>query len=160
MRSRSSDDREEEIARLQEQILRLREEEGVDSSAKTDSTVSAATTATAGTSEREEEEEESLADAWRAAVGERKKLENLKSEKRVMLLSEGDLIEGGILENDSNELSGILPAALGAVVAVVFLLLFAQVPVGQEGYQKYSAPTGPTTVKTIDLGDLNPARKE
>jgi hypothetical protein len=62
-------------------------------------------------------------------------------------------------ETDPSQSSegGILLPILGAVLAVVFLVGFSQVPVGQQDLSKYSAVK---TSSQIDLGDLNEARKK
>jgi hypothetical protein len=52
---------------------------------------------------------------------------------------------------------GVLTSVLGAVALAVFLAVFSQVPVGQEDLSKYSAIKAPS--QQIDLGDLNRVRK-
>ena len=53
---------------------------------------------------------------------------------------------------------GGLTTILYAVGAVALLLLFSQVPIGQEDLSKYSVGSSPS-VEQIDLGDLNRARR-
>lgn len=121
--------REEEIAKLEAQLRQLRDEEGLTES---------------------KDMEEKLA-AKENEISRR--LEKMKGKE--MLLSEQELISGGLVEvADSNVVDSRF-GVIVAVAAVVFLLLFAQVPVGQEDLSRYSA-TGSSSVKTIDLGDLNP----
>ena len=49
---------------------------------------------------------------------------------------------------------GLVTKVVGGLVA---LIVFSQIPVGQEGLSKYSANTsGPTKATIIDLGDRNP----
>jgi hypothetical protein len=71
-----------------------------------------------------------------------------------MLLSEQELIEAQIMEKQDDSDGNIVPKVAAALGLAVALLLFAQIPVGQEDYQKYSV-SGSSTVRTIDLGDLN-----
>jgi hypothetical protein len=59
--------------------------------------------------------------------------------------------------SQSSEDGGVLLPIIGAVLAVVFLVGFSQVPVGQQDLSKYSAVK---TSSQIDLGDLNEARKK
>lgn len=126
--------REEEIARLEEQLRKLREEEKV-SSTLTDFP---------NLSEELSEEEKKIA----------QQLEMIKGKD--MLLSERELIGDGIVENAESEVSGGgIFKVVGAVVALILLIAFSQVPVGQESLSQYSA-TGSSAVKTIDLGDMNP----
>jgi hypothetical protein len=121
--------RDEEIAKLEAQLRQLREnEEAPDGSTKEDDKLSIA--------------------EFEAA---KRRLEMVKGKD--MLLTEHALLSGGLLDNESK--GGNLFGIVGAVVAVVFLLLFSQVPIGQENLARYSA-TGSSNVKSIDLGDLNP----
>eukprot|EP00550_Attheya_septentrionalis_P005320 CAMPEP_0198291808 /NCGR_PEP_ID=MMETSP1449-20131203/9205_1 /TAXON_ID=420275 /ORGANISM="Attheya septentrionalis, Strain CCMP2084" /LENGTH=183 /DNA_ID=CAMNT_0043990491 /DNA_START=62 /DNA_END=613 /DNA_ORIENTATION=+ len=70
--------------------------------------------------------------------------------------TEGDLDSQGILEETEKGGLGLLPT-IGLVVAtIVALAIFSQVPVGQEDFTRYS--TTPTTSARIDLGDLNEGR--
>lgn len=70
-----------------------------------------------------------------------------------MLLSEAELYQAEIMSEVEEE-GNIISSVLTVVGALLFLVLFAQVPIGQEGLSQYSA-TGSSAVKTIDLGDLN-----
>lgn len=76
-----------------------------------------------------------------------------------MILSEQELIDGGIVEtteagSNNNDIivTGVLFIAL-----IAGLISFAQIPVGQESLTQYSA-TGSraSSFKQIDLGNLNP----
>jgi len=120
--------REEEIARLEETLRKLREEEGLSSEKEDDVTMT--------------EEEQKIS----------RRLEMVKGKD--MLLSESELIGDGIVENAGGESSNGLLNVVAAVVGLVLLVAFSQVPVGQESLSQYSA-TGSSTLKTIDLGDLN-----
>ena len=57
----------------------------------------------------------------------------------------------------AEEGGGGLTTILAGVGLALFLVLFSQVPIGQEDLSKYSAIKAPT--EQIDLGDLNRARK-
>ena len=77
-----------------------------------------------------------------------------KMQENDMVLTESFLYDGNIAEDQSTEGGSIVSTILTAVAAVVFLIVFSQVPIGQEDLSKYSvAPT--STSRTIDLGDLN-----
>lgn len=133
--------KEEEIARLEEEIRRLREQEPSSSFGEE--------TAATRTAE--------LLLAQEAA--EKKKRLNAEVKGKDMLLTEGALIQENLLDNEEeSSTAGMLPAILGAVVAVCVLALVSQVPLGQEDFSRYSAPTGPTVSTKIDLGDINPDR--
>lgn len=119
--------REEEIARLEQQLRKLREELKEDD---TDDPLL-----------NEDEIEKT-----------RVALEKVKGKD--FILSERDLIEQQLM--DQKETSGVaLLPVLATVAVAVFLFFFAQIPVGQDEYTKYGA-TGSSVIKNIDLGDLNP----
>ena len=124
------DSKEEEIARLEDQLLRLKEEE--DGAEKTF---------------LEANNERTTARA--------RKLEKMQGKE--MILSEQELYDGGFVEEE-NSGGGNIAGLVGAVLAVVGIIAFAQIPIGQENLSRYSA-TGSAIIKTIDLGDLNPDRK-
>lgn len=124
--------KEEEIARLQEQIRMLQQEQ-----------------------EKEEAPESATSSAPVLADKRSAELERVKGKD--MPFTEGDLIASNIIPaNESNNGMAILPAILLAIGALVFFVAFSQVPVGQEDFAKYSV--APPT-QTIDLGDLNPDKK-
>lgn len=84
----------------------------------------------------------------------RRRLEKMKGKE--MILSERELqglINGG--NEAAGKPSGGILGVAGVVAVVVGLLVFAQVPIGQENLARYSA-TGSSNVKSIYLGDLNP----
>lgn len=70
-----------------------------------------------------------------------------------MFLSEGWKEEDAVTSSEGSLFGNILKA----VGVAVFLVLFSQIPIGQEDLSKYSAIKAPT--ETIDLGDLNRARQ-
>ena len=123
--------REEEIAKLEEQLRRLREEEA-NSPTATKSDVSY--------------------DGKINAV-EQRLLEKVKGKD--MILSERELYDDNIMEDQSTEGGSIVQNILIAVAAVVVLGIFSQIPIGDDGLSKYSAQAGPTVSRSIDLGDLN-----
>eukprot|EP00977_Amphora_coffeiformis_P017824 scaffold5952_cov154-Amphora_coffeaeformis.AAC.1 len=125
--------REEEIAKLEEQLRKLREEEA--------SAPTAATTV-----------DGSLKNSEINAV-EQRILEKVKGKD--MILSERELYDDNIVEDRSTEGGSIVQTILAAVAAIVVLGIFAQIPIGDEGLSKYSAQSGPTMSRSIDLGDLN-----
>lgn len=71
-----------------------------------------------------------------------------------MLLSEAELVEARILEADGGEGSNPLAAIVPAAIGLIAVLLFSQIPIGEEGLSKYSS-YGTPPKQTIDLGDLN-----
>ena len=119
--------KEEEIAKLEEQLRKLKEDES-------------------GEPQLTAEEKKYVADA--------KVLENVQGKD--MLLSERELIDAKIMDEGESGggLGGSLTTVLAVVGAAVFLFFFAQVPVGQEDLSRYST-SGSGVVTTIDLGDLN-----
>lgn len=127
--------REEEIAKLEDQLRLLREGDSIVEEERT---------------AKNDMEDQMALKEFDAA---RRRLETMKGKD--MLLSEQELISGGIVDGSTNKNSHGILGIVGAVAALVGLLLFAQVPVGQDQLARYSA-TGSATIKSIDLGDLNP----
>jgi hypothetical protein len=91
-------------------------------------------------------------------IADEKALKNVKGKD--MLLTERELINARLIGGGGEAGVGLgtLPTILAVLGAAVLLFLFAQVPVGQEDLTRYSA-TGSSISKTIDLGDLNPDRQ-
>lgn len=119
--------REEEIAKLEEQLRRLKEE---------------GNTATETSTEELNGEINAV---------EKRLLEKVQGKD--MILSEKALYDGNIVEDQSTE-GSVVSNLLTAVAALVLLALFSQIPIGQEDLSKYSAQPASTS-RTIDLGDLN-----
>jgi hypothetical protein len=127
--------KKDEIARLEEEIRKLREEASTESLDV-------------------EESAESAFAAARALSDKKRLLAQVKGKD--MLLTEGALIKENILEDESSTSTvGLLPAILGAFLAVG-VIAFSQLPVGQEELSRYSVQSGPTVSTKIDLGDINP----
>lgn len=135
---RLSSSREEEIAKLEEQLRQLKKGD---------------------TSEGAMDNSKSILDEdLRKYVADERVLEKIRGKD--MLLSESDLIEAQILDNDAGtSVDGKLVPVLATLALAVFLFFFAQIPVGQEDLSRYSV-TGTTASKTIDLGDMNPNRPQ
>ena len=133
-RMRSS--RDEEIAKLEAELRKLKAEQ--ETQADEESTSRPVKSALAG-------------------IDEPEKLEIVSGKD--MILTEGALIKEKILDDEPLSLGSVLPIVLGLVATGVFLFFFAQVPVGEEDLNKYSAGNS-ATVNRIDLGDLNPDRKK
>lgn len=127
--------REEEIARLEAEIRKLRDD--------------------ASSDDLEGEDTAETAFAAAQALADKKRL-LAQVRGKDMLLTEGALIQENILENEGSTV-GIVPAVLGAVLAAA-IIAFSQVPVGQEDLSRYSVQAGPTVSTKIDLGDINPDR--
>ena len=142
--------REEEIAKLEEQLRKLR----LDEPQVGDDEATSATTITTSRSPTTTAAAETLTLEEQVIVA---RLERIQGKD--MLLSERELIGDGIVEHAAGDgtASGgtVALQAVGAILGLGLLLAFAQVPVGREGLAQYSA-TGSSVVKTIDLGDLNP----
>lgn len=111
--------KEEEIAKLEEQLRKLKEGKEDASSVDTES--------------KEEE-----------------KLEDVPLE---MFLTE----QWKEQEADGSSSGGGITVVLYVIAAVLGLVLFSQVPIGQEDLSKYSVGNSPS--EQIDLGDLNRARR-
>ena len=121
--SRLCNSREEEIAKLEEQLRRLRED----------------TESGLATEEIDEKTEKTMI-----------ALEKVKGKD--MLLSEAELIDQDLMDSPNG--SGLpLSNILAAVGALVFLVIFSQIPVGQEDLSRMQ---GATSVNKIYLGDINP----
>jgi hypothetical protein len=134
-----SSSREEEIAKLEQQLRELKQQQ----QGQDDPTVSTLNS-----------------DATPSQADKRKNVVNDRGVREIlpgkgMILSEQTLVESQLLDNSSDGMGlGVIPAIAIGLVAVVGLFFFAQVPVGQEDYMRYSAAST-TSSKTIDLGDLN-----
>lgn len=126
--------KDDEIARLQEQIRQLQEE-----------------------AEQEAAQAEDLDEAKFRKVVEKRRLEKVAGKD--MLLTEGALIGEKLLDQEESDAPGMVPAVVGTIALLAVLAFFAQVPVGQEELSRYSNQAGPTVSRTIDLGDLNPDQK-
>ena len=59
----------------------------------------------------------------------------------------------------ANQSGSPIVALVGAIGLAVVLGLLSQIPVGQEELNKYSSIKSGTVTQSIDLGDLNAARK-
>jgi biopolymer transport protein ExbD len=131
----SASSKEEEIAKLEEQLRQLR----VDAPADDVNVVAAESTK----SEKE-------------IIAVQRILEKVKGKD--MLLSERELVDQELFLDQGlgDEAGGsVLPAILAALGAAVFLFFFSQIPVGQDDWSRYSTTSGPTTSTRIDLGDMN-----
>lgn len=141
--------REEEIAKLEEQLRKLKEgqpetvhqEDAGDVNGKLPAAPSAAAAAPAV-----------------GVVVDPRSLEKVQGKD--MILSEQALLEGNILDGDDESTSGggggVVQTVLTAVAAIAVLGVFSQIPIGQDELSKYSAsPSAASASRTIDLGDLN-----
>ena len=124
-RLHSTDDKQAEIAALEEQLRQLKDE----------------TTA----ADKEEESTLVLPDKPDELEGE--------SDDSIMFSERWkEAKEGYLKKEEENTMGGIVKGAL-AIGAVVFLGFFSQLPVGQESLQRYQDVKG--NPSRIDLGDLN-----
>lgn len=127
-----TDDKQAEIAALEERLRQLKEEEGI--------------------TEAKEELQKQIAilDTDELAM-----LEKIEETDDSIMFSE-KWKEGGGSSSDIVEEEGLgVIAKVGlAIGSVVFLALFSQVPVGESDLQKYQDVKASTS--RIDLGDLNP----
>ena len=135
-----STERDDEIARLEEQLRKLKEEQTEDEvSTSTDEVEvpSTETTASSFTTISPSQQDKIFVD-------------------RQVILSEKELLDANIMDEDSGLGAGDFIKLGFAALALVGLIAFSQVPVGQENLAKYSA-TGSSSIKggQIDLGDLN-----
>lgn len=121
--------KEDEIAKLQEQIRRLQQAE-------------------------DQPEDAASNDGQNESVYVDKRSNELERVRgKDSPFTEGDLIGANILEKDDSSGSVNLPLILLGLGAFLFLTVFSQVPVGQEDLSRYSAAP---PARVIDLGDLNP----
>ena len=135
--------KDDEIAKLEEQLRKLKEEaESESEEQKSSSTVlqeiqpfNPDSFVGRGPAKRPiQPMEEMLSEAWKEQV-----------EPQELRSSTSSQQNGGLS----------IPAILGGVALVLFLGFFSQVPVGQEDLSKYQAIKASTQ---IDLGDINPIR--
>jgi hypothetical protein len=138
-----SQTRDEEIAKLEEQLRQLRENE-----ANNDSIESNSVSRVSNTSN--DPDDVATLKEFEAA---RRRLEKVKGKD--MLLTEQQLIKGGLIDDENSNSLGNISVIAIVVAAVIGLFVFAQIPVGQDELARYSA-TGSSTIKSIDLGDINP----
>jgi hypothetical protein len=132
----SASSKDDEIAKLEEQLRQLRNDAPADDTS----------TVVAAESTKSEKE----------IIAVQRILEKVKGKD--MLLTEQQLVDQDLFLNQGfdDEASGSpLPAVLAALGAAVFLFFFSQIPVGQDEWGRYSTTSGPTTSTRIDLGDMN-----
>lgn len=147
--SSSSDEngKDDEIAQLEEQLRKLREEKTGDASpeaasAPNEEETAAATTTKVADGDDDDELEEAtmdmfLSEGWKEARSN---------------YSPGNTATKKRQDEEQGNLVGTVAKIAGGILALV---LFSQIPVGQEDLSKYSAiKSGPATT-TIDLGDTN-----
>lgn len=131
-----SSSRDEEIAKLEEQLRKLKEE-----SDASEAVVEEPTTIT------EEEVAPALNSEDYVGRGPAKRPVQPMQE----MMSEAWKVED---DNSASE-GGGLSTILAAVAVVLFVGIFSQIPVGQEDLTKYQAVK---TSTSIDLGDINPIK--
>jgi hypothetical protein len=132
----SASSKDDEIAKLEEQLRQLRNDAPADDTS----------TVVAAESSKSEKE----------IIAVQRILKKVKGKD--MLLTEQQLVDQDLFLNQGfdDEASGSpLPAVLAALGAAVFLFFFSQIPVGQDEWGRYSTTSGPTTSTRIDLGDMN-----
>jgi len=115
--------REEEIAKLEAQLAKLRDETSFETNKVA----------------QEEIEETMIA------------LEKVKGKN--MLLSEAEILDMAELQDGTQSKGISIPTIVGGLALAIGLLLFSQIPVGQEDLTKFQ---GAPSINKIDLGDLNP----
>lgn len=133
--------KEDEIAALEEKLRKLREDTSSD-----DSDVAPTASSSASTSSSYSEvngDIETPPPSASTAVIEEPFSEMLSESWKDSEAAEND-DDGGVVKN-----------LLSALAVVAALIIFSQVPVGQDGLDKYSTAKPSTT---IDLGDLNQSR--
>jgi hypothetical protein len=134
--SRGAGDKDNEIAQLEAQLRRLKEEKEAEDNAAAAS-IGKTTISSLGL--------DSINDGPSA-----------EEVPIAMFLSEGWKEKEATQGESDGGGGGILTSVLGAVALAVFLAVFSQVPIGQEDLSKYSVIRAPS--QQIDLGDLSRAR--
>ncbi len=131
--SNDTDDKQAEIAALEERLRQLKEEEGI--------------------TEAKEELQKQIA---KLDTDELAMLEKIEETDDSIMFSEKWKEGGGSSSDIAAEEEGLgAIAKVGlAIAGVVLLALFSQVPVGESDLQKYQDVKASTS--RIDLGDLNP----
>ncbi len=128
-----TDDKQAEIAALEERLRQLKEEEGI--------------------TEAKEELQKQIA---KLDTDELAMLEKIEETDDSIMFSEKWKEGGGSSSDIAEEEEGLgVIAKVGLAIGfVLFLALFSQVPVGESDLQKYQDVKASTS--RIDLGDLNP----
>jgi hypothetical protein len=126
-----SSSKEEQIAELEAQLRKLKEEESsaTELESKDDDDTAIRTEAPAALEVPDEPFEEMLSEAWK--------------DKELT----ADDNDGGVM--------GLVKNGAAVIVTLAVLAAFSQIPVGDENYNKYSTAKPSTS---IDLGDLNPSK--
>ena len=124
-----STNKDDEIAELEAKLKQLREEKG---------------------SEQQQQEEEEAAAATTSANGQVTEVEQTPLNEMLSESWKENEMEG------NNSSGSIISSLITGLILVVAFVALSQIPVGQEGLDKYST-TKPST--TIDLGDKNPVSK-
>ncbi len=144
----SANDKQAEIAALEERLRQLKqeEEEGENNGGETDQT----TTLTV-----EEQRQQIMADAAETLdADELASLEKINEESDDSIMFSEKWKETNDGEVDGEGIMGTVRTAALAIGLIVFLGVFSQVPVGETDLQRYQDIKGSTS--RIDLGDLNP----
>jgi len=139
----SADDKQAEIAALEERLRQLKQEEGENGG--TDQT----------TLTVEEQRQQIMADAAETLdADELASLEKINEESDDSIMFSEKWKETNDGEVDGEGIMGTVRTAALAIGLIVFLGVFSQVPVGETDLQRYQDIKGSTS--RIDLGDLNP----
>ena len=142
----ASNSKDEEIAKLEEQLRKLKEEteDDKEEAPVEVATVSPATEETAAAKETSLDVDDFVGRG--PAKRPVKPMEEMMSETWKAEQKDPAEQEGG---------GNAIITVVAGIVLVAFLAFFSQVPVGQEDLTKYQAIK---TSTSIDLGDINPAR--
>mmetsp|Transcript_2059 Transcript_2059/g.4612 ORF Transcript_2059/g.4612 Transcript_2059/m.4612 type:complete len:200 (+) Transcript_2059:232-831(+) len=138
----SDGSKDDEIAKLEEQLRKLKEEKGAEVPPEATTTATVTPTALEENDEEMISEEEAsmdmfLSEGWKEARSN---------------YDPGNTATRKRQEEEQGSLIGTVAKVAGGILA---LIIFSQIPLGQEDLSKYSAiKSGPAT-STIDLGDIN-----
>lgn len=149
-RNSNNSSRDQEIAALEKQLRRLKEDDAASAQTSTETIGDGAVVA----------EEVSSSSSYLGrltpdvATPMNEMLSESWKEQADVVVSDKNDVDG---DDNDNSIGSALKKVAAAILFIVGLTLASQVPVGQEDFSKYSYKEPPTTA-TIDLGDLNPIK--
>eukprot|EP00532_Pseudo-nitzschia_australis_P000848 CAMPEP_0168193190 /NCGR_PEP_ID=MMETSP0139_2-20121125/18463_1 /TAXON_ID=44445 /ORGANISM="Pseudo-nitzschia australis, Strain 10249 10 AB" /LENGTH=219 /DNA_ID=CAMNT_0008116507 /DNA_START=207 /DNA_END=866 /DNA_ORIENTATION=+ len=150
----SDSGKDDEIAKLEEQLRKLKEEKGTEvspanaSETKEEEATAVTTTAAATTTTKTAEDDEEMSE-------DEASMDMFLSEGWKEARSNYDPSNTATKKRQDEEQGNLIGTVTKVVGGILALVIFSQIPVGQEDLSKYSAiKSGPAT-STIDLGDTN-----
>mmetsp|Transcript_7344 Transcript_7344/g.15112 ORF Transcript_7344/g.15112 Transcript_7344/m.15112 type:complete len:218 (+) Transcript_7344:203-856(+) len=147
--SSSTDNKDDEIAKLEEQLRKLRDERSTGGGGGEEASTVAAASGTAIAAE------DKAADDDEEMPEEEASMDMFLSEGWKEARSSYDPGNTSTQTRRTEERGNLVGTVAKVAGAILALVLFSQIPVGQEDLSKYSAIKSGPAATSIDLGDIN-----